>query len=147
MTMAFAIVLAAVGLGLSCFLMFNLAIYALPVFIGFTAGYWAIHIGAGAIGGVAVGVIAGAMLLVTAKGVFAATRSPVLRRTLILIFAGPAAVVGYSAMMQFWSLAMAPSPYWQHIFAIISAIAISAMTMARISAPLPDSQRSISLSR
>jgi hypothetical protein len=51
------LVLAAIGF--FCWLLFTLAAFALPFFVGLTVGMWAFHTGAGALGGIIVGVVAG----------------------------------------------------------------------------------------
>ncbi len=49
------IVLSVFGLGFFCWLLFALAIYALPFLAGLTAGLAAFHSGAGVIGALIVG--------------------------------------------------------------------------------------------
>ena len=51
------LVLAAIGA--FCWLLFTLAAFALPFFVGLTVGMWAFHTGAGALGGIIVGAVAG----------------------------------------------------------------------------------------
>jgi hypothetical protein len=53
--LAAGIVLSILGLGFFCWLLFTLAIYALPTLAGLTAGLAAFHSGAGAIGALVVG--------------------------------------------------------------------------------------------
>src|SRR5260221_13463602 len=57
---AIGIVLNLVGLGIFCWLLFTLAVYALPFFVGATTGVFAYHSGAGPLGAIAVGLLAGA---------------------------------------------------------------------------------------
>jgi hypothetical protein len=59
------LMLSVFGIGLFCWLVFTLAAYALPFFVGLTAGMAAFHSGAG-VGALVVGVIAGALTLVVA---------------------------------------------------------------------------------
>ena len=51
--------LVIVGVGFFCWLLFTLAVFALPFFAGLTIGIWAFHTGAGVLGGIAVGLVAG----------------------------------------------------------------------------------------
>ena len=44
------VILSMFGIGLFCWLIFALAVYALPFFIGLTAGMAAFHSGAGVLG-------------------------------------------------------------------------------------------------
>ena len=50
---------ACSAIGLLCWLIFTLAVYAMPFFVGLTAGLAAFHGGAGVIGALVVGLIAG----------------------------------------------------------------------------------------
>ena len=56
-------ILSMFGIGLFCWLIFTLAVYALPFFVGLTAGMAAFHSGAGVIGALLVGIVAGALTL------------------------------------------------------------------------------------
>ncbi|MGB7642357.1 MAG: hypothetical protein WBL82_13815, partial [Terriglobales bacterium] len=49
------LILSMFGIGLFCWLIFTLAVYALPFFVGLTAGMAAFHGGAGVIGALLVG--------------------------------------------------------------------------------------------
>ena len=55
----FGPLLVIVGIGFICWLLFTLAVFALPFFAGLTIGIWAFHTGAGVLGGIAVGLVAG----------------------------------------------------------------------------------------
>jgi hypothetical protein len=48
--LALGLVLNTVGIGLFCWLIFTLAVYALPFFVAINAGIWAFHSGAGVLG-------------------------------------------------------------------------------------------------
>ena len=71
--------------------LFTLAIYALPFFIGLTAGMYAHQAGTGPLGTIALGLVAGAFAVVLGQLVFSTVRAPILRITIALIFATPAA--------------------------------------------------------
>ena len=91
--------LSVIGLGFFCWLLFNLAVYALPFFAGLTAGLAAYHSGAGVVGGILVGFFAGAVLLALGQVAFATVRSPLIRAAIALLFAAPATVAGYHATL------------------------------------------------
>jgi hypothetical protein len=57
------LILSMFGIGLFCWLIFTLAVCALPFFVGLTAGMAAFHGDAGVIGALLVGVVAGALTL------------------------------------------------------------------------------------
>ena len=56
-------ILSMFGVGLFCCLIFTLAAYALPFFVGLTAGMAAFHTGAGIFGALLAGIAAGALTL------------------------------------------------------------------------------------
>ena len=56
--LALGIVLNTVGLGLFCWLIFALAVYALPFFVAVSIGMLTFHSGAGVIGALLVGSLA-----------------------------------------------------------------------------------------
>jgi len=93
------IILTFVALAYLCWLLFALAVYALPFFAGLSAGLAAYHSGAGPIGAIIVGVVAGAVTLLLGQVAFATVRSPLVRDTIALLFAAPAALAGYHAAL------------------------------------------------
>ena len=68
--MLLGLVLGFLGLGFLCWLLFTLAVYALPFFAGMTAGLAAFHSGAGAIGALIVGILAGGATLALGSWAF-----------------------------------------------------------------------------
>ncbi|WP_289297923.1 hypothetical protein [uncultured Reyranella sp.] len=92
--LATGIVLSIVGLGFFCWLLFTLAIYALPTFAGLAAGLAAFYSGAGGVGALPVGLLVGGTILTLGQFVFAATRTR-LRAIVGLVYAVPAAIAGY----------------------------------------------------
>lgn len=93
------IILGAFGIGFLCWLLFSLAVYALPFFAGMTTGLAAYHSGAGIVGALFVGFTAGAVTLVAGQAAFAVVKSPVLRGAIALVFATPAAIAGYHSTL------------------------------------------------
>ena len=77
--LALGLVLNTVGIGLFCWLIFTLAVYALPFFVAINVGMLAFHSGAGVLGALLVGIAAGGMTLVIGQIAFAMTRSLILR--------------------------------------------------------------------
>ena len=140
----FGPLLVIVGVGFFCWLLFNLAVFALPFFAGLTIGIWAFHTGAGVLGGIAVGVVAGGITFGLGQLELAFVSWTWLRLLIILLYVAPAAVAGYSATHGIAQMAM-PSPTWQTIFAVIGAIAVGATAIVRIAAmAIPSGVRKIS---
>jgi hypothetical protein len=130
--MTIAIILSVAGLGFLCWLAFNLAVHALPFFVGVAAGLFAHHTGAGPIGTITVGLIAGAATLVVGQYIFAAIRSPLPKALMTAAFALPAAVAGYHLALGLSAIGVTSDP-WQHVFAVIGAIVVGSTAWARFS--------------
>ena len=140
------IVLSIFGIGSLCWLMFTLAVYALPFFAGMSAGLAAYHSGAGVIGALVVAVAAGAVTLIAGQFIFATFTSPLLRGLIALLFAAPATVAGYHATLALARLGV-PAEGWREVFAVIGAIAVGATAIVRIAAmATPSGVREISVS-
>jgi len=67
------IILSFISLGFLCWLLFALAVQALPVFVGLAAGVAAYQTGSGEFGAFLVGLIAGALTLATGQIAVAAS--------------------------------------------------------------------------
>jgi hypothetical protein len=93
------LILGALGIGFFCWLLFTLAVYALPFSASLTAGLAAFHNGAGVIGAIVVGIVAGVVTLGAGQFAFAVAGSPLIRAAIALPFATPAAVAGYHATL------------------------------------------------
>ena len=77
--LALGLVLNFAGIGLFCWLIFTLAVYALPFFVGVNVCMLALHSGAGILGAPLVGIAAGGMTLAIGQTAFAMTRSVIIR--------------------------------------------------------------------
>lgn len=135
--LALGIVLNIVGLGFFCWVLFTLAIYALPFFVGMTAGLCAHESGTGPLGAIALGIVTAAFVLVSGQAIFAFARTPILRITVALMFAVPAALAGYYAAFGLSGLTMT-SDVWRQIFAVIGAGVIGATAWTRLATSPPD---------
>ena len=110
------ILLCIAGLGALCWLLFNLAVFALPLFAAVSAGLFALRSGAGPIAAIAVGFVAGVLTLALGQAVFTFVPSPIVRGLVALLFAAPAAFAGFHAMHGLAALAV-PSDGWRQILA------------------------------
>jgi len=125
------LVLGICGIGLFCWLIFNLAVYALPIFIGLSAAIAAYHGGAGALGAVLIGIAVGAVTLGAGQIAFALVTSMPLRAAIAAGFAIPAAVVGYHAVLDLSQLD-SPALFWRECFAWIGALAVGGTAWTRL---------------
>jgi hypothetical protein len=125
------LVLSVFGIGFFCWLLFILAVYALPFVAGLTAGLAAYHSGAGVAGAIIVAIIAGGITLTIGQIAFATTRSPLIRAAIGLLYAVPAAIAGYNGTLGFAQMGI-PSEAWRVAFAVIGAVAVGGTAWARM---------------
>ncbi|WP_246206314.1 hypothetical protein [Propylenella binzhouense] len=129
--MFLAVALTILGLGFICWLLFTLAVYALPFFAAVTAGLWAYGTGAGVLGALAVGLTAGVATLVGGQILFSTIRSTLISVALALAFAAPAAIAGYHAILGISAIGI-PSETWRQVFAVVGAAVVGFTAAARL---------------
>ncbi|MBB4373693.1 hypothetical protein GGD63_006521 [Bradyrhizobium sp. cir1] len=115
---------AGQGIGFFCGLLFTLAVFALPFFVGLTIGAWAFHTGAGALGGIAAGLVAGGATIGIGQLALAFVPWTWLRLLINLLYVAPATAAGYSAMHGIAQMAMS-SPAWQTDFAVVGLLPLA----------------------
>ena len=128
------VLLNIVGLGIFCRALFTLAIHALPLFLGVTAGIYSIQVGADPFGAIAVGLVTGGFTLVLARYACSVARSPIVRLVIGLLFAVPAACAGYEVIVALAHIGI-PSEWWRDSFAILGAVVVGSTAWARVSIP------------
>jgi hypothetical protein len=125
------VIVSLLGLGALLVLIFAFAVYVVPVFVGLTVGMWAFETGAGVIGAVLLGLVAGVVALLAAQALFASARSLPLRIAVAFVFAMPAAVTGYHAALGIAEL-LVPSATWRHVFAAIGGVTVGASALVQL---------------
>jgi hypothetical protein len=128
-----AAALSFFGLGFLIWVLFNLAVHALPVFVAVGAGQWALRSGAGPAGAVITAFFAGAIALVVGQIAFASVRAPPVRLALGAFYALPAGVAGFTAVRALSEFGGAIAP-WTLVFASIGGLGIGATAWVRIAA-------------
>ncbi|MFV0383633.1 hypothetical protein [Paracoccus sp. (in: a-proteobacteria)] len=127
----FGILISIAAIGTLCWLLFNLAVFALPLFLGVNAGIWAYGTGAGWLGAIVTGLVGAGLTLAVGQALLMLVR-PVWARLLIaLAFVAPAGMAGFYATLGI-TRQMMPSETWQIIFAVIGALAVGVTTFLRI---------------
>ena len=129
--LALGLLLNIAGVGLFCWLIFALAAYALPFFVGLYVFMWAMHGGAGVLGAPLVGIAAGGMTLAIGQTAFAMTRSVILRAIIAALFAVPATLAGYQVVFVMSQIGV-PSLVWREVFACLGATFIGATAWTRL---------------
>ncbi|RUV25026.1 hypothetical protein [Mesorhizobium sp. M5C.F.Ca.IN.020.32.2.1] len=119
-----------------CWLLFTLAVFALPLFAGVTLGFWAYGTGAGVLGGVLVGAVAAAVTFGLFQLLLRFLRPVWLKLLVLLVFVGPSVIAGYHATFGIMKLTM-PSERWQVVFATIGAIAVGIVAFLRLTMMAP----------
>lgn len=128
-----AILLSIAAIGFFCWLLFTLAVFALPLFVGVSVGLWAYHTGAGWLGAIIVGLVGAALTLGIGQFLLIVVQ-PLWARVLIaLVFVAPAAIAGYHATHGIVKHAM-PSEAWQIVFSVIGAVAVGTTAFMRVAA-------------
>lgn len=126
-----AILASLAAIGLLCWLLFTLAIFALPAFVGITVGTWAHGTGAGVVGAILVGVVAATAAFAIGQFLIAVARPMWLKLTVALLFVAPAAMAGFHATHGIVKHLM-PSDGWQVTFSVIGAVAVGITAFVRV---------------
>ena len=129
--LALGLLLNFAGIGLFCWLIFTLAVYALPFFVGLTVFMMALHGGAGILGAPLVGIAACGMTLAIGQTAFAMTRSVIIRAIIAALFAVPATLAGYQVVFAMSQIGV-PSLVWREIFACLGAVFIGGTAWTRL---------------
>jgi hypothetical protein len=130
------LVLSVFGIGFFCWVLFILAVYALPFVVGLSAGLAAYHSSAGVAGAIVVAIIAGGVTLTIGQIAFATIRSPLIRAAIGLVYAVPAAIAGYNGTLGFAQMGI-PSEAWRVAFAMVGAVAVGGTAWARMALFIP----------
>ena len=133
--MILGVIFSLTGIGLLIALMFNMAIYALPLFAAVTAGRLAFASGAGWLGAILVGLIAGVLTLGVGQLILGATKSNLVRLAIAVAFAAPAAFAGYHVVLGLSRIGGAHG-LWQTVFAAIGAVIIAGAALMRLATPI-----------
>jgi hypothetical protein len=128
------IIMSTVLIGTLCVLAYRLAVYALPVMLGFEITRIAYQTGAGMIGASIIGLIAGVVAYGLLSVVFFSLRSPAARIAVGLIFALPAAGAGYALI---WGISAntIPSELWRVMLCILGGLLAGSAAFTRLLVP------------
>lgn len=129
-TMVFCLLMTALGLGAACALLYYCAVFALPVFIGLSVGFWALNAGAG-VASVVIGFAAGVIVFVIGQFALLRSHSLAVRWIIVLLFAFPATVAGYSLLFQLSEFGV-PSLAWRHVLGIAGAVIIGLAAISQL---------------
>ena len=128
------LIMSTVLIGTLCVVAYRLAVYALPVMLGFEVAHFAYETGTGIVGAGIVGLIAGAVAFGLLSAVFVSVKSPLARIVIGLIFALPAAGAGYALVLGI-SASAVPSELWRQMFCMVGGVLVGAAAFARLAVP------------
>lgn len=125
------ILLSIAAIGFFCWLLFTLAVFALPLFVGMGVGAWAYQSGAGLLGAILAGLFAAGLTLGVGQIGLMLARTTWARLLIAFVFVAPAIIAGYHATHGIVKHTM-PSETWQHLFSVIGAIAVGCAAFVRV---------------
>jgi hypothetical protein len=128
--------LSVFGLGAACWLLFSLAIYALPFCVGMTIAFAALHGGSGVVIAFGAGTLAAGITLALGRIAFAAARPPLLRAAIGLLYAIPAALAGYNLAHGLAGISMTGEG-WRVVFALVGAALTGTTAFSRMALVAP----------
>ena len=130
-TLMSVILIAMLWVAVCALAVYTLAVYALPFTVGLTAAQLAYHTGSGLLGAGVVGLVAAGAAFSILALLFCSLSSPISRLTVALIFAAPAAVVGYALVYGFTKESV-PSEVWRQIFCVIGGFFVGISALLRL---------------
>ena len=134
--MIIAILGSITAIAVLCWLLFTLAIYALPALGGVAAGMWAYQTGAGLPSSIVVGLVGAGLVFGLAQVLILFAPPMWLKLSVALAFVAPAAVAGFHATHGIVKHLM-PSETWQTVFSVIGAVAVGITAFVRVTSMAP----------
>ena len=124
-------ILSVLGLGFMVYVLFTLAVYALPFFVAVTIGMHVHDSDAGLLAAFAAAFISGAVTLLAGQIAFATIRSVPVRLAIGALYAAPAGIAGHHAIKGLSEIGGAGET-WTLVFAWIGAVVVGGTAWARI---------------
>ena len=129
--MLISAILSVLGLGFMVYVLFTLAVYALPFFVAVTVGMHVYDTDAGVLAAIAAAFVSGAVTLLAGQIAFATIRSVPVRLAIGALYAAPAGIAGYHAIKGLSEIGGAGET-WTLVFAWIGAVVLGGTAWARI---------------
>ncbi|MBW4706404.1 hypothetical protein KX928_01235 [Roseobacter sp. YSTF-M11] len=123
--------LSVIGLGFLVWVLFTLAVYALPAFVGVSIGMYVYDTEAGVIAALVAGMFGAVFTYLVGQIIFAKVQSVPIRLAIGALFAAPAGVASFSAIKGLSQIGGA-SEGWTLAFAIIGGIVTAGTAWVRI---------------
>lgn len=129
--MALSVILSILGVGFTLYVLFALAVHALPFFVAVTVGMQLYDSEIGLLAALVSAFLAGIATLVMGKVAFATIRTTQIRLAIGALYAAPAGVAGYHASESLFEIGGADKNSGL-VFAWIGAVVVGGMAWARI---------------
>ena len=129
--LVFGLLLTLVVLGFLSWVLFQLAVFALPFFAAVTAGIIMMHAGGGVLGAFGVGLLAGLLTLIAGQLAFTLVPSTLVRVGVAVMFMAPAVVAGYHAAHGLMAIGT-PSEAWRMAVGVLGALVVGASALSRL---------------
>ena len=133
--MVLGIIFSLLGLSVMIAIMFQITIFALPLSAALAAGQLASETGAGVLGTIAVGLVAGVAAFAAGQVMLVVTHSTLVRLAVALAVATPAAIAGCGMVLDLSRIGGAHGG-WPSIFAGTGAVIMSIVSVRRLATPL-----------
>lgn len=127
------LILSVLGIALLCWLLFTLAIQALPLYIGAVAATLAFQNGVGAVLAIIIGIVAAASAFGITQFAFARTKSASARLAIAVLVMAPAVFAGYHATLGIARIIVTSEPGRQTL-ALLGSFVIGCLTLIRLHA-------------
>ena len=124
-------ILSVLGLVFMVYVLFTLAVYALPFFVAVTVGMHVYDSEAGLLAAFAASFVSGAATLVAGQIAFATVRSVPIKLAIGALYAAPAGIAGYHAIKGLSEIGGAGET-WTLVFAWIGAVIVGGTAWVRI---------------
>jgi len=124
-------IVSVLGLGFMVYVLFALAVYALPFFVAVTVGMHVYDSEAGLVAAFVSAFLAGGATLVAGQIAFATIKSAPVRLAIGTLYAAPAGVAGYHAIKGLSEIGGAGET-WTLVFAWMGAVIVGGTAWARI---------------
>jgi hypothetical protein len=132
-TLAMMILGLIAVLGTLCWLLFNLAVFALPTFAGAAVGLFAYRTGADPIAAFVLGLIVGGAAYGLGQRLFAAACTASARNLIALVYAAPAAFAGYQITYGLTGMGES-TEFWRLVLSVIGGGVVAFTAWSRTAA-------------
>jgi hypothetical protein len=142
--LALALLSTIAVIGLLCWVLFQLAVFALPFFAAVTVGLAVLKSSGNLAAALAVGLIVGITTYLLGQWAFRVTPSPLMRMVIATVFVLPAAFAGYHAVHGLMALGVSSEPL-RIAFGALGGVLVGGTAFTRLVTEHPTEAPSVRL--